>query len=91
MNEAEELRQRIEPKDEAAGSSAASLDTDEASLLDEESLTHQPPCLPEFPPRFRDSLEDLPTGVIRSALVLIGKLAAGEANAFASVRRLRRD
>jgi hypothetical protein len=47
--------------------------------------------LPEFSRRFREQLPALPPAVSRSAMALIGRLAAGEKAAFAGARRLHAD
>ena len=64
---------------------------EEALVLPEEAATSQPVRVPSYPPKFLAELETLPDGVVRSALRLIGGLAAGDAAAFQGARRLKRD
>lgn len=65
-------------------------DAAEAELLTEESVEgNQPVRLIEFPKKFHQTLDRLPRSVGRAAMTMIGRLAAGETNAFAGVVRLR--
>jgi mRNA-degrading endonuclease RelE of RelBE toxin-antitoxin system len=49
----------------------------------------QPVRIPEFPQKFRASLQDVPARIVRQAMLLIGRIAAGESGAFAGAKRLR--
>lgn len=87
MKETTELR---EAGDAAKPSATASdADHEDTALLAEESATLQPVRLPEFPSKFAQTLGAFPDNVRRTALALIGRLAAGEPAAFAGMRRLR--
>ncbi|MCU0788956.1 MAG: SEC-C domain-containing protein [Verrucomicrobia bacterium] len=68
---------------------AVAVDCEEEALLESEQTPLQTVRLPVFPGRFAQTLESFPTNVARSALRLIGELAAGEPSAFVGVRRLR--
>ncbi len=51
--------------------------------------SHQLPRPIDFPRRFHATLSQLPTQVGRAAMILIGRIAAGESAAFTGVVRLR--
>jgi hypothetical protein len=68
---------------------AAEPDREELALLGEEPTPLQRLRLPVFPSRFAATLGALPDHVGRAAIILIGKLAAGEPSAFVGMRRLR--
>lgn len=57
----------------------------------EDQFTTQPVRVSEFPRRFQETLRKFPRGVARACIVLVGRLAAGEAAAFRGVTRLRSD
>ena len=75
----------------AAAESAGSPQeqAEETLLLPEESDGVQPVRLPVFPPGFSEHLGQLPEGVSRVAMRLIGSLAAGERSAFRGAKRLK--
>lgn len=62
---------------------------EEDFLLPGEVESVQPPRLIEFPRRFQDTLLHLPRQAGRSALILCGRLAAGDPSAFSGVVRLK--
>jgi len=70
--------------------------TDDSDADDDATLTlpggidsQQLPRPIDFPRRFHDTLSQLPTQTGRAALILIGRIAAGDPSAFAGVVRLR--
>lgn len=67
---------------------AAATDAEDEHLGEEVSQT-QPVRLIEFPKKFQDTLCSLPRQVSRGALELLGRLAGGEASAYAGVVRLK--
>lgn len=71
------------PAGEEAGVAEAAL------YLPEQPAGNQPLRLLEFPPKFREALEELPRQVARAALALLGRLAGGEPAAFSGVVALR--
>jgi mRNA-degrading endonuclease RelE of RelBE toxin-antitoxin system len=87
----EETARLREAKEEAGppDGAPAEPDREEEALLGEEVTSLQPLRVPAFPQRFSKTLAALPRHVARSALKLIGQLAAGEPAAFAGMRRLR--
>jgi hypothetical protein len=63
---------------------------EEESLLEPARLeSKQPLRLLEFPKKFYETLTALPAQVSRSALILLGRLAAGEPSAFVGIVALR--
>lgn len=66
-----------------------SSDDDSAITLPGGIDSHQLPRPIDFPRRFHDTLSHLPTQIGRAALILIGRIAAGESTAFNGVVRLR--
>ncbi len=73
----------------AAAAPAENGGDEEAHYLPEEPAGNQPLRLPEFPPKFRETLGALPRQAARAALAMIGRLAGGEPAAFAGVVQLR--
>jgi mRNA-degrading endonuclease RelE of RelBE toxin-antitoxin system len=62
----------------------------EADWIDEAATEGaQPVRVPEFPPKFRASLQELPSRIVRQAMGSIGRMAAGDSGAFAGTKRLR--
>ena len=57
--------------------------------LPEQPTGNQPLRLIDFPPKFRENLEDLPRTAARAALAMIGRLAGGEPEAFNGVVQLK--
>jgi hypothetical protein len=49
----------------------------------------QPVRVPEFPQKFRAALQELPPRIVRQAMVWIGRMAAGESDAFVGAKRLK--
>ena len=64
-------------------------DTEEDLLLPEESESQHPLRLIEFPRNFHERLKEFPRHVARGALVILGRLAAGDAAAFGDAKRLK--
>jgi hypothetical protein len=63
----------------------------EAEWESEGQFTTQPVRISEFPRKFPETLRTFPRGVARACIVLVGRLAAGEASAFRGITRLRSD
>lgn len=82
-----ELKAARESK--AAAPVAEAPDAEDALLLPGEVESNQPPRPIEFPRRFHDTLQHLPRQTGRAALVLIGRIAAGDPSAFAGAIRLK--
>lgn len=73
----------------AAPASEEAVDDESALYLPEQSAGNQPVRLLEFPPKFREALEDFPRQVARATLALLGRLAGGEPAAFSGAVALR--
>ncbi len=89
--ELEQAREQLEALHVEPPTPAAPEDTvdREPLLLESEDLGHQPVRLPASSKRFVEHFSNLPRPVARSAMMLVGRLAAGEPAAFAGVKRLR--
>jgi hypothetical protein len=74
---------------EKAPAAREHLSGEEELLLPGEVESAQPPRLIEFPRRFQDTMLHLPRQVVRTALTLCGRLAAGDPSAFSGVVRLK--
>jgi hypothetical protein len=59
-----------------------------AIFLEVEFVGNQPVRVPDYAKRFTACLEDLPKPVARAALILIGRLAAGQPAAFTGLKKL---
>ena len=86
LAEAERAKQ---PAPAARPADDEDLDDDAAITLPGGIDSHQLPRPIDFPRRFHATLSHLPTQVGRATLILIGRIAAGEAAAFTGVVRLR--
>lgn len=87
--ELEALRARqVEAQPTNGAGTMNAIDAEDALLLPGEIDTNQPPRQIEFPRRFQDTLNHLPRQVGRAALMLIGRIAAGDPSAFAGAIRL---
>ena len=75
-----------EPAENASGGAI-----EDNLLLEEESFGVQPVRMPRFDEKFLDSVEPLAPAVVRKAMHLIGRLAAGEEGAFRGTKRLKLD
>lgn len=64
-------------------------DPEDRHLLPGDVDGNQPPRLIEFPKKFHHTLTRHPRHIARGALVLLGRLAAGEPDAFIGVVRLK--
>ena len=73
---------------EESADRAAQAAEDELLLAEEPQTTH-PVRIPVFPTKFLDRLAGFPLPVKRATLRLVGKLAAGDADAFRGSRRLK--
>ena len=74
---------------QAAPSPEPAADDEAAHYLPEQPVGNQPLRLIDFPHKFRETLEDLPRTAARAALTMIGRLAAGESEAFVGVVQLK--
>src|SRR5438105_9830037 len=98
-NERNELERRLERMqaradtlaghEQAVGSRSPEADTEEELMLPEEAESQHPLRLIEFPRNFHERLKEFPRHVARGALVILGRLAAGEAAAFGGAKRLK--
>jgi hypothetical protein len=99
-NERNELQRRLEKMHttvEAFRSSAVSnvgngdSDTDHEDdlLMLQDAETNHPLRLIEFPSKFQDRLNEFPHHVARGAMVMLGRLAGGDAAAFSGAKRLK--
>ena len=86
LNEVEALR---ENQSHAHGSPADHDDNDDHLVLHTAIGGSQPVRLIEFPKKFHHTLGRFPKQVARGAMTLLGRLAAGEPDAFLGVVRLK--
>ena len=63
-------------------------DSEGALFREADFESNQPVRVPEYADRFRDALQDVAKPVARAAILLVGRLAAGQPAAFAGVRKL---
>lgn len=91
--ELEKARDDLEAVRQRAPASAAreedSAEEEAAHYLPETVSGNQPLRLVEYPPKFREALEELPRQTARAALAMLGRLAGGEPAAFTGVVALR--
>ncbi len=83
----EALRQNSTPA--AAASDEAEADREEELLLPQDALEVHPVRLIEFPKGFQQTLASFPRHVARAAIIMVGRLAAGEPAAFVGALRLK--
>ncbi len=100
-NERNQVRRDLEKKEQEnrilrekvataqAGAAREAGQEEDRFLLPEESMGIQPVRIPDFPRKFVETMATLPERVRRSAMLLVGKLAAGEAAAFTGMKKLR--
>lgn len=84
-----ELKAERKEKAKTPAAAQANLPSEDDLLLPGEVESTQPPRLIEFPRRFQDTLLHLPRQVGRAAMMLCGRLAAGDPSAFSGVVRLK--
>jgi hypothetical protein len=82
----ETLRERVQLTP-AIG--AQETDHEDDLLLPQEAEGNQPVRLIEFPKGFHDRLGEFPHHVARGAMVMLGRLAGGDAAAFSGAKRLK--
>ena len=88
LTELEALRDqqaRNEPHPEPAGA----IDPEDSLVLAGEVEGNQPVRVIEFPKKFHRTLEEFPKQVGKGAMILLGRLAAGEPAAFTGIVRLK--
>ena len=73
----------------AAGSQDVETDHEDDLLLPQDAETSHPVRLIEFPKGFQDRLSEFPHHVARGAMVMLGRLAGGDAAAFSDAKRLK--
>jgi hypothetical protein len=73
----------------ATDAPAGPRDDEDPLLLPADAPAVHPCRIPVFTRRFRDAIPRLPDAVVRHAMTLIGRLAAGEQGAFLDTRRIR--
>jgi len=98
-NERNDLERRLErmqaradtfaEHEQAGRSRSPEADTEEELMLPEEAEGQHPLRLIEFPRNFQERLKEFPRHVARGALVILGRLAAGDAAAFGGAKRLK--
>jgi hypothetical protein len=98
-NERNELERRLERmqaraetlagQEQAGHSRNQEADLEEELMLPEEAESQHPLRLIEFPRNFLERLKEFPRHVARGALVILGRLAAGDAAAFGGAKRLK--
>ncbi len=87
LTDVQELREKATA---AAPEPTIAAEKDEDRLfVPADSFDHQPVRLPAFPKKFQDSLAGYPKPVARSAMTLIGRLAAGDQAAFVGAKHLQ--
>jgi hypothetical protein len=79
------LRQSVAP----AASDEAEPDHEEELLLPQDTPEIHPVRLIEFPKGFQQTLDFFPRQVARAAVIMVGRLAAGEPAAFVGALRLK--
>lgn len=90
-----ELKIALEHLEELRQKDAPAAQTDDAEQIEQNLLETaephgvQPVRTPEFSQKFLASFEHVPLNAVRHAMVLIGRLAAGESGAFAGAKRLK--
>lgn len=84
-----DLKAERKEKAKTPAAPQANLPSEDDLLLPGEVESTQPPRLIEFPRRFQDTLLHLPRQVGRAALMLCGRLAAGDPSAYSGVVRLK--
>jgi cell division septum initiation protein DivIVA len=88
VHDLETLREKASPASRPELPEAAS-ESEDASLFQSVAFeTNQPVRLPEYARRFSQVLPQIPKPVARAALLLIGRLAAGQPAAFAGLKQL---
>ncbi|MEO5917914.1 MAG: SEC-C metal-binding domain-containing protein [Luteolibacter sp.] len=88
LTDLETLREKqalTEPRGEPAGT----VDPEDSLVLPGDVDGNQPMRLIEFPKKFRETLDGFPKQVGKGAMILLGRLAAGESSAFTGVVRLK--
>ena len=76
-------------QEQAGQSRSPEADKEEELMLPEEAESQHPLRLIEFPRNFLERLKEFPRHVARGTLVVLGRLAAGDANAFGDAKRLK--
>ncbi len=84
-----DLKAERKEKAKTPAAPQGNLPSEDDLLLPGEVESTQPPRLIEFPRRFQDTLLHLPRQVGRAALMLCGRLAAGDPSAYLGVVRLK--
>ena len=84
----ETLRQNAAPAPTASDETGAA-EREEALLLPQDAPEVHPVRLIEFPKGFQQTLGGFPRQVARAAMIMIGRLAAGEPAAFVGALRLK--
>jgi SEC-C motif-containing protein len=99
-SERNELQRRLEkmqttveafraPASSVAGNNDADVDHEDDLLLPQDAEGNHPLRLIEFPRNFQDRLNEFPHHVARGAMVMLGRLAGGDAAAFSGAKRLK--
>src|SRR5262249_21832008 len=99
-NERNELQRRLEKMQttveafrssgtSTAGNGGSEIDHEDDLLMPQDAETNHPLRLIEFPRNFQDRLNEFPHHVARGAMVMLGRLAGGDAVAFSGAKRLK--
>jgi hypothetical protein len=73
----------------SSGNNDADVDHEDDLLLPQDAEGNHPLRLIEFPRNFQDRLNEFPHHVARGAMVMLGRLAGGDAAAFNGAKRLK--
>jgi len=84
-----ELEKMKEHQKESEQATASGNDPEEDLIIEARIEGNQPVRILQFPAKFHDTLSQLPRVISRKAMVLLGRLASGEPDAFAGVVRLK--
>lgn len=88
LTDLETLREQ-QARNEPHSEPAAAIDPEDSLILPGEMEGNQPVRVIEFPKKFHRTLEELPKQVGKGAMVLLGRMAAGEQAAFTGIVRLK--
>ena len=89
LQKAQEDLETLRHGQSATPANGTPTEDESAHYLPEQPTGNQPLRLIDFPPKFRENLEDLPRTAARAALAMIGRLAGGEPEAFTGVVQLK--
>ena len=85
----EALHERAQLAATAANEADAEAEREEELLLPQDAESNHPVRVIEFPRNFQERLNEFPHHVARNAMVILGRLAGGDAAAFNGAKRLK--